>query len=59
MVNVNGLDSKGIAEFQMLLIRANNQQLNGLKVMLESEIVKRQLLAQQGNVVDWLDDLYG
>lgn len=54
MVNINGLDSKAIAEFQMLLIRANNQQLIGLNKMVESEIIKCQMLEESGLYSDYM-----
>lgn len=46
MVNTNGLDSKGIEEIQMLFIRANEQQLPAIMIMLEAEITKRNLFKQ-------------
>ena len=46
MVNPNGLDNKGISEYQMLLIRANNEQLPMMYKMLDAEISKRRMLIE-------------
>ena len=43
MVNVNGLDNKAFAEYQMLLIRANEEQLVVMYKMLDAEISKRRM----------------
>lgn len=41
-----GLDSRGLGEFQMLLLEASNQQLRGLLKLCECELLKRQMFDQ-------------
>ena len=43
MVNINGLDNKAFAEYNMLLLRANEEQLVMMYKMLDVEISKRRM----------------
>lgn len=45
-MNINGLDSKAIAEYQFLLLRSNDEQLPMLSKMLEAEIIKRKMIQE-------------
>ena len=45
-MNINGLDSKAIAEYQFLLLRSNDEQLPMLMKMLEAEIKKRKMIEE-------------